>query len=245
MSEQEMLDQLHDLIHDRSSFISGDKENSSVFQKDIDALKKIIKDYTILRDAAYRSMEEKGENLCIWINENVNLRKVEILNIWKSDYDDIRCNAILYKDKKQVANIIASYDYETIRNFTNQIYPNTKFEKQFMNVPLKTLIYDDFDKYLKLPKISKCSKLLQEVYDTVCESDATMCHITEDDWKECYADRFSNKDIEKLKEEVKKYCLEAVITFNDGEYKIVGYGDLETRLNDNRKFVKEKDIESR
>lgn len=236
-----MLDQLKDLVSDRKSFLTNDSESNYPFQRDIYAIEKIMHDYKILRDAVFKSMEEKGENLCIWINENVNLRKVEILNIWKTDYDDVRCNAILYKGKRQVANIIISHDIRTVKNLVYNMYHKTKIDDKYINVPFKTLIYDSFDSYLKLPKISKCSKLLQEIYDNVCESEATICHITDEDWKEDYAERFTDKDIQILKEEIQKYGLEGVIGINDSEYKIVGYGDLETRFNDNRKLFKEKE----
>ncbi len=245
MCEKEMLEQLEDLIADRRSFLSNDKELSSSFQKDIDALKKVIHDYKILRDAAYRSMEQNGDNLTIWINENVKQRKVEILNIWNSDFDDVRCNALLYSKNKLVANIITSYDKKMIDELKYNIFHSKKDADKFVQVPFKNLIYDSFDKYLKLPKISKCSKLLNEIYDNVCDSDATMCHITEEDWKEYYSENFTEKDIQKLKEEVKKYGLEDIITFDDGEYKIVGYGNLETSFNDDRNISKNKDKEAR
>ena len=229
----------------KTSFLSNDKELSSSFQKDIDALKKVIHDYKILRDAAYRSMEQNGDNLTIWINENVKQRKVEILNIWNSDFDDVRCNALLYSKNKLVANIITSYDKKMIDELKYNIFHSKKDADKFVQVPFKNLIYDSFDKYLKLPKISKCSKLLNEIYDNVCDSDATMCHITEEDWKEYYSENFTEKDIQKLKEEVKKYGLEDIITFDDGEYKIVGYGNLETSFNDDRNISKNKDKEAR
>ena len=87
-----------------------------------------------------------------------------------------------------------------------------------------------------MPKISDCSKLLQEIYDNVCESDATMCHISDEDWNDYYSDNYSDNDIEVLKEEIKKYGLSEVIGIGDDDYKIVGYGDLETRFNDDRKL---------
>ena len=46
--------------------------------------------------------------------------------------------------------------------------------------------------------------------------------------------------IEKLKEEIKKYNLEDVITLNNYEYKVIGWGDLETRFNDDRNIEKNK-----
>lgn len=105
---------------------------------------------------------------------------------------------------------------------------------------VEDLIYKDFDKYLELPKISKCSKLLQKIYDNVCESSATMCHITKDEWKDYYENLFNEIDIIKLKEEIKKYNLEDVITLNNYEYKVIGWGDLETRFNDDRNIERNK-----
>lgn len=67
---------------------------------------------------------------------------VKVLENWETDYGDLRFRAILYENGKAKAYIIASYD-EDIEN-------------------VEDLIYKDFDKYLELPKISKCSKLLQK-----------------------------------------------------------------------------------
>ena len=109
---------------------------------------------------------------------------------------------------------------------------------------VRTAILDDFDKYMELPKISKCSKLLQEVYDDVCESDASMCHITQEDWDQFYKDNFTEKDIDNLKKEVKELGLQEVITFDDAEYKIVGWGDLETIFNDDR-YLQNRELNER
>ena len=54
-----------------------------------------------------------------------------------------------------------------------------------------------------------------------------------------------NKNIPKryskeLKEEIKKYNLEDVITLNNYEYKVIGWGDLETRFNDDRNIERNK-----
>ena len=70
-----------------------------------------------------------------------------------------------------------------------------------------------------------------------------MCHITKTDWEKFYSDDFSNKDFENLKKEIKKYHLEDVIGINDCEYMIVGYGDLETRFNDDRNIEREREYE--
>ena len=166
-----------------------------------------------------------------WYYEDYKKLSAEILNVWVSDYEDIRYNAILYRSGKPVANIIGECDYQGWKDELNNL---SKFKK---------LVYTGYERFLKLPKISKCSSLLQEIYDEVCSSENSMCYITKEDWNEFYADRYTKEDINKLKKEVKKYHLEKVITFNDDEYMILGYGNLEMSFNDDRKIVKEKDLE--
>ena len=172
-----------------------------------------------------------------WYNWKFLNRTVKVNSIYETSFDDVRCDAILCINKKPVANIIASYLADEL-NFRCNNDPNLAKEA------VRTAILDDFDKYMELPKISKCSKLLQEVYDDVCESDASMCHITQDDWNEFYKDNFTEKDIENLKKEVKELGLQEVITFNDAEYKIVGWGDLETRFNDDR-YLQNRELNDR
>ena len=172
-----------------------------------------------------------------WYNWKFLNRTVKVNSIYETSFDDVRCDAILCINKKPVANIIASYLADEL-NFRCNNDPNLAKEA------VRTAILDDFDKYMELPKISKCSKLLQEVYDDVCESDASMCHITQDDWNEFYKDNFTEKDIDNLKKEVKELGLQEVITFNDAEYKIVGWGDLETRFNDDR-YLQNRELNER
>lgn len=172
-----------------------------------------------------------------WYNWKILNRTVKVNSIYETSFDDVRCDAILCINKKPVANIIASYPaYEL--NFRCNNDPNLAKEA------VRTAILDDFDKYMELPKISKCSKLLQEVYDDVCESDASMCHITQEDWDQFYKDNFTEKDIDNLKKEVKELGLQEVITFDDAEYKIVGWGDLETRFNDDR-YLQNRELNER
>lgn len=159
---------------------------------------------------------------------------IKILGTWLTDYDDMRCNAIIIQDNKEVANIIASYDECDLRHSIGN--KDSEMNGEFIKRAFQTLIYDEIKEYLKLPKISNCSNLLQDIYDAVCESDATMCHISDEDWNDYYIDNYSEEDIEVLKEEIKKYGLDEIIGINDGEYKIVGYGDLETRFNDDRRL---------
>ena len=177
-------------------------------------------------------------------------RKVDILNVWKEQglNDEIFCEALLYEDEQAKADIITSYNETTIivANNCKQAVQTTatgELTDEFCRKPLQALILEDFNAYLNLPKISECSQLLQEIYDNVCESDASMCHIDEYDWEEFYADRYNEKDIENLKDEIKNYRLGEIITIDADEYKIVGYGDLECSFNDDRNLKKEKDYE--
>lgn len=193
----------------------------------------------LLDDVLHKPDEwEKFED---WYNKYHLHRNIEILGTWITDYDDMRCNAILYQDGNEIANIIASYDETDIRYSIGN--KDSEMNQEFVNRAFKSLIYDDFDSYSRLPKISKCSKLLQSIYEDVCSSDATMCHISDEDWNDYYIDDYSETDIEILEKEIKKYGLEEVIGIGDNGYKIVGYGDLETRFNDDRKLNINKENE--
>lgn len=189
---------------------------------------------TLLSDVLYK--KEYWDKFEKWFHEEYKQRNVKVLSVWESGFDDVRCNAVIYQNKKPIGNIIVNFESCVMNSLTN--CDPKEVEQSFKN-----LIYCFFDKYSKLPKISKCSKLLQEIYDFVKESDSTMCHITDEDWQNFYADKYSEKDIEKLKQEIAEYKLDDIISLNEGEYKIVGYGNLETCFNDDRKLVKNKDLE--
>jgi len=150
-------------------------------------------------------------------------REIKVLGMWETDYGDIACNALLLEKNKKVANIIEIYDVDK-QKIVGQVYKS-------------------FDYFVELPKISNCSKLLQFIYDSVCESDSSMCHITGEDWNDYYIDNFNDKDIDILKEEVKKYNLDNVISFDYEEYAIIGWGDLQTKFNDDRRFDRARDNE--
>lgn len=233
----DMIDKYLNEICPQSRYEEYDKESRKLLELSgdqwINKDKELKEKYGIvlLSDVLYKP--EEWEKYDKWFNEEYKHRKVKILGVWKSDFDDTRCNAILSQNGKQIGNIIVSYEKKDLDNLDDK-----KKEKVF-----ESLIYDDFEKYVSLPKVSKCSKLLQEIYDFVCESDSSMCHITNEDWNELYSNRYNDNDIEKLKEEVKKYKLEDVISFNESEYKIIGYGNLETKFNDNRKMTRSKDYE--
>ena len=197
-----------------------------------DSIEKYIDTHpdVLLSDILYKP--EHYINFDKWYNWKILNRKVKVNSIYETSFDDVRCDAVLYQNDKAVANIIASYDAKEM-NFRCNNNPDLAKEA------LRVAILDDFDKYIELPKISKCSKLLQDIYDDVCQSDASMCHITSEDWNEFYKEDFTDKDVDNLKKEVKELGLQEVITFDDAEYKIIGWGDLETRFNDDR-YLQEK-----
>lgn len=197
----------------------------------IDKLEELKQKHRVILLSDVLNKYEEWEKYEKWYYEDYKKLSAEILSTWVSDYNDIRYNAILYRNNKPVANIIGSCYYYQWKDELDNL---SKF---------KILVYSGHERFLKLPKVSKCSCLLQEIYDTVCESDNSMCYITDEDWKELYADRYTEKDIERLKQEVKKYNLDKYITFDEDEYKILGYGNLEMCLNDDRKINKEKDYE--
>lgn len=201
-------------------------------EKKYDSIEKYIDNHpdVLLSDILYKP--EHYINFDKWYNWKILNRKVKVNSIYETSFDDVRCDAVLYQNDKAVANIIASYDAKEM-NFRCNNNPDLAKEA------LRVAILDDFDKYIELPKISKCSKLLQDIYDDVCQSDASMCHITSEDWNEFYKEDFTDKDVDNLKKEVKELGLQEVITFDDAEYKIIGWGDLETRFNDDR-YLQEK-----
>lgn len=238
--EYKMIEKYIDKICPKEKYKKYEEElakfSNGEFGEYIEKMEELKEKYGIIlmSDVIYNPTEwEKYEK---WFNEEYKHRKVEIFSIWKSDFDDIRCSAVIYQNNKPIGNIIASYEKNTLNDMAK--CNENSIEKAF-----KTLIYKEFERYIKLPRISKVSKLLQEIYDNVCTSDSSMCHITDDDWRELYSDRYDDNDIEQLKEEIKKYGLNDVVTFNDGEYKIVGYGNLETSFNDERKISRIKEYE--
>lgn len=213
-----------------------------------DIIERLIKVQTEEDTKSYKIIDENElEEVKDQLKKSVN---VKLLNVWKSDFEDMRCNAIISVNGKEKSNVIARFSLYEIENLQN---PNNE---------IKTLIKDEWEKYVYLPKISNCSKLLQEIYDTVCNSDSKMCHIDFNDWKEQYADRYTKEDLDVLYDEIKKYKLEDIVDLNDmeyllkdgystkeelkdykPEYKIVGYGDLETCFNDDRNLSRSRDYE--
>lgn len=230
----DMIEKYLDEICPQSKYKKYDKESRELLFSSGDLWlekdKELKEKYGVVLFSDVLYKEEEWEKYDKWFNEKYKQRKVEILGIWESDFDDFRCNAILYQKGKKISNIIVTYDKEKLNNK----------DKDYV---FKTLIYENFENYISLPKISKCSKLLQEIYDFVCESENSMCHITNEEWQELYSNRYNDNDIEKLKKEIEKYDLKEFIELNENEYKIIGYGNLEIKFNDDRKFMKDKKYE--
>ncbi len=173
-----------------------------------------------------------------WFYKNLKGSAVNVCDVWKTDYGDYKALAEVGQNKELNGTIITSYDEQAIRNITD-IEKGSLTVNELKNA-FAVLICSDIEKYLKLPTISNVSKLLKEIYDCVVTSECSMCHIDYDEWEDFYDD-YNERDIEQLKKEIEKYNLEEVIEIDNGEYKIVGYGDLETRFLDDRNYCKELD----
>ena len=173
-----------------------------------------------------------------WFYKNLKGSTVDVWDVWKTDYGDYKALAEIGKNKELKGTIITSYDEQVIRNITD-IEKGSLTVNELKNA-FAVLICSDIEKYLKLPTISNVSKLLKEIYDCVVTSECSMCHIDYNEWEDFYDD-YNERDIEKLKKEIEKYNLKEVIEIDNGEYKIVGYGDLETRFLDDRNYCKELD----
>ena len=173
-----------------------------------------------------------------WFYKNLKGSTVNVCDVWKTDYGDYKALAEIGQNKELNGTIITSYDEQVIRNITD-IEKGSLTVNELKNA-FAVLICSDIEKYLKLPTISNVSKLLKEIYDCVVTSECSMCHIDYNEWEDFYDD-YNERDIEQLKKEIEKYNLEEVIEIDNGEYKIVGYGDLETRFLNDRNYCKELD----
>ncbi len=165
-----------------------------------------------------------------WYNEEYLHRKIDIVNVWET-YKDFRCKVIISLNDFEIAKTTISFNEDTLAFLQDD---SLEIEKNFINIVLKNKIYSKFDKYLELPKISSCSLLLKEIYDNVCHSDINVKQISKNHKNVFNMDKYSDSDINVLKDEIKKYNLEKVIVINDEEHKITGYEDLETKFNDDR-----------
>ena len=155
--------------------------------------------------------------------------KYKLLNYW-NDQDDLYVNyEVENLEDYSIANVINYYNTSDIGcNY------NTASEEEIENCLYK-LIEDNNGLEFNMPKVSNLSPLLKYIYDQVCENESNMCHIDYNDWEELKEDYdFLEEDIATLNNEIKEYNLDDLITLDDGEYKICGYGCLQTMFNDDR-----------
>ncbi len=155
--------------------------------------------------------------------------KYKLLNYW-NDQDDLYVNYLVEDlDNNDKANVINYFNTSDIG-----CDYNTASEEEITNSLYRLIERNDGIEF-KMPKVSDLSPLLKYVYDYVCDSESNMCHIDYDEWEELKSEHdFSEDDIKTLYKEVEKYNLDDYITICDGEYKICGYGCLQTMFNDDR-----------
>ena len=67
-----------------------------------------------------------------WFYKKVKEYSVDVQSVWKTDYDDYKCLAIIGNGLKNIGSIIASYDEVQIRNLTGNI-KNQLSEKELEN----------------------------------------------------------------------------------------------------------------
>lgn len=240
LTEYEMLCQLNDLISDRASLLTDNKENDSTFLKDIKAIRQIIYDYKILKEMALDDMNPKNHIDFIWIKEKLERKKVEIVNFCDIGYREIIANIKLYKNKKQIGDFVVSYDRSELDSMSSYLRIKLNIDNVTFETCIKALAYKSFDKLSHMPKITKCSKILQMIYMHTLLSKTYETIIDE----KILGVKLGSQYIEKLKKEIKKYNLEDVININEDDgLKITTYRILEGRFNDDLKIERKKDYE--
>lgn len=167
-----------------------------------------------------------------WFYQNKNL-VVNVIDVWAFENNEYRASVEIGEKDEIYGTIIASCTEKEIRNLVGNF--NGELTTQDLKNTFEISVLRSFESYVAMQNISKVSDLLREIYDTVKSSDGNMCFITYDDWKECFAEDYSNNDINNLKEEIKKYELENIIIFDQDDCKIIGYADLEKVFIDDRK----------
>lgn len=158
---------------------------------------------------------------------------VNVTDVWLYQDGEYRANVEIGREDEIFGTTVVGYMEKDIRNFVGK--SNEELTTEELKNAIAILALRDLDIYESLPNITEASELLREIYDSVRSSDESMCFITYDDWKECYAEDYTNEDFEKLKEEVKKYGLEEIVVFDQDDCKITGYADIEKAFVDNRK----------
>ena len=75
-----------------------------------------------------------------------NETMVDIVSVWKSDFDDYRSLAIIGKNDEEIGYVIASYDEEKIRELTGNF--DNKISKRELENSFAVLIASDFAYYI-------------------------------------------------------------------------------------------------
>lgn len=154
------------------------------------------------------------------------------------DSNDLYVNyKVSDKSKNLVANCINYYNLSDI-NLDNESSPIIYKKK------LLSLLKNNNGLEFSLPKVSTLSRLLKYVYDCVCESEYNMCYIDREEWEELKEEKcFSDEDITLLKKDIAKYNLQDYVVLNYEEYKLCGFGGLQTLFNDDRERNEKSEFE--
>lgn len=166
---------------------------------------------------------------------------IKIKNTWIIENEDyLYANITIYKNKELIANIIDFFDENELRcNLRNYNYPLT--ENNVIKA-VKRIVYNNIDKYLSLPKISDCSPLLIEIFNSVNNYEGYVFPFLYEDYELLFPNGNFSLDLKTLENEVKKYSLENVIVFNSDGYVLEAYPDLKTKFNAVQK-TKNKEME--
>lgn len=97
---------------------------------------------------------------------------------------------------------------------------------------LESYLEENIQTLISLPKTTELSNLTYDIFDIVSASDSDMCFI--EDLRELEEMGYTTYDLEDLLNDIKKYNLENVITINEDNFLIIGYGDLQCAFNDDR-----------
>lgn len=156
---------------------------------------------------------------------------VNVKGIWETGFKDIQ--AYIETEK---GNFVASYEDSMLSNIlgidTDDLYDLIgKTDFNSLENVFATLVFKDKESYFKLPKLSKCSNLLQKLFETVLESDNGMFFYEYEDWEN---DGHTEEDLNILEKEIKKYGLQEVIEIKENNCIITCYSDLITRFIDDR-----------
>lgn len=156
---------------------------------------------------------------------------VNVAYIWETDFKDIQ--AYIETDK---GNFVASYEDNMLSNIlgisTDDLYDLIgKNDFDSLKEVFKVLVLEEKESYFKLPKLSKCSNLLQKLFETVLDSDSGMFFYEYKDWEN---DGRTEEELNILEKEIKKYGLQEVIEIKENDCIITCYSDLITRFIDDR-----------